>query len=231
MDRLSELHSNPFLQHFRQVLCTLDPSSGRLNDTKSAADDWFAFRLKAFEMIDAFPYYVVEKIHPERIIRSLETYRDRYDFDPPDGFFQTLRAASQHVSKWNDCLSDITDLISSQPVLTKRISNLPVMTDWFRFPDADWIYLPFLNWNSFDQLDDAFTHYLPGFSPAAFYRTQWLQLPEITRKKCRIWIRHKMHPEKYPVFERCLLKKSSNMNRHMIQNAENVLKTVMHTGG
>lgn len=230
MERLSELQSNPFLQHFRHVLQVLDAPSWHSIETKSAADEWFALRLKAHAMMDAFPRYVVEKIHPERVVRSLEKYESRFNCDLPAGLIHTLRSAALDVREWNEYLSDILNLISRHPVFKKCVSHLPVMTDWFRFPDADWKYLPFLNWDRLQRLDEAFKKWLPGFSPGSFYRAQWLLLPGKTKYTCLRWIRYKMHPEKYPVFERYLMKESLTGNRHLHQKAENLLINAMQMG-
>ncbi|MGB3975094.1 MAG: hypothetical protein WBM02_01780 [bacterium] len=227
MNSFSELENNKYLHHFRNKIRALDTNLHVFNKNNSEEEERFTARLELYSMMESFPIYMLEKIHPEQVFLCLERILTNFQPNQPERFSQADHSTLLNARNWNRFIRENICLQLDHFLLKELISQFPVMTDWYRFPSVNWKYLPFMNWEKVILLQTLIQQEVGKFYLGEFFQKEWILLPDNIQNISLTWIRFKMQPGIFQQFEQSVKDENVMIEEHIHRKALKVLGFVM----
>ncbi len=227
MECFSELENNMFLHRFKELSHGLEQKMSGFRTDYVSDEEKFALRVKLYSMMESFPIYVLEKIHPEQVFLYLENNSLKKVSEFSIHLYQLIHSVNVNFETWNRFIREYICCQLNHKHLKVMISQFPVMTDWHRFPSVNWKYLPFMSWEKISSLKKCIQQSIGDYSLGIFYRKEWIKLPEKIQKTCMTWLRFKMQPKSYQIFENIITCANSRNEDEFDRKAYEVLGHIM----
>jgi hypothetical protein len=215
---------NEFLKQFSKNLDNLDLLTTFDRNIESEIKN--EYRQDALKMIEVFPYYVIDKLHPMWIVKRLEKYSDCCRLTLSNKIITSLKHYAGYLSD-KSCNEKRSVCCCPGSCLNQFIVDWPVMTGKTRFKSSSWKQLHTMRWERIECLIGCLEKECPDVSLADVYFADWNQMDEPSQRRALNWIAHKMTPEKGYDFIRSVKSIDANkcIKRHVC--ADTILEFLM----
>ncbi len=218
-----------FINQFSNLLHTYE--NANINANHKECQRIREFTVKTLKMIDAYPFYVIENIHPEWIRQKLESFNNccrskllksiaEYDSVKVRNIVKSFQFKTTGTCIRNCCHNS---------TLTKLIDGWPIMTSRTRFSNSSWKQLPFMKWERIEYLVQCLKKKYPGTSLAELYYCEWNQMRQSDKNTALIWLEHKLMPDQGRLFVE-QIKSMPHIKNRTNNYCDSILQKVMVGG-